>query len=569
MKIVYSLLLALMLPWNSAVLLGETSSPGLPRMPLRILEEMPIQHGGRKKPLYAFAIDQWRSISGSSRWEDPETGEKWTPMQAVVDLWLRPERWTSRRVILMDYIPLKQAVGYTGVDLERRHFSFEELTSNALLRKKSVEAAEIRKRDTQAPLSREQQAANQVAGRINLMQEMLSGTAFRWIPHPTMKEGTWATLENSGEVHSPGVVVPVLDSARRLSRAYEGGDVAAWEASVVEFEARVAALVPEFYPKQGVIHLEWLYKKGRPVTWAWFLYVLSFIALLATSMWGRAGGYKAGWILALGGLLLQTAGLVLRVWISGRPPVTNMYETVIWVSFIVVLSALIFEAIYRGRYFLLGALPLAVLSLILADTQPTILDGSIQPLVPVLRHNFWLVVHVLTIVSSYAPLALALGVAHIALGKMILGRPVPSELYQYVYRCLQIGVFLIGTGTILGGVWANYSWGRFWGWDPKETWALIAFLSYLAILHGRIAGWWGGFGMAVGSVLAFQSVVMAWYGVNFILGKGLHSYGFGTGGFPAVMAYVALELAFVGLALWCRYKRPLLLGTVHLTTNGH
>jgi ABC-type transport system involved in cytochrome c biogenesis permease subunit len=235
-----------------------------------------------------------------------------------------------------------------------------------------------------------------------------------------------------------------------------------------------------------------------------------------------------------------------------------MYETVIWVAFIAVLTALIFELRTRGRYFLMGAMPVAVLSLILADTQPTILDGAIHPLVPVLRHNFWLVVHVLTIVSSYAPLALALGVSHIALGKTILGRPVDNALYQYIYRCLQIGIFLLGTGTILGGVWANYSWGRFWGWDPKETWALIAFLSYLAILHGRIAGWWGGFGMAVGSFFAFQTVIMAWYGVNFVLGKGLHSYGFGTGGFPAVATFVVLELAFAGLALWCRYKGPLL-----------
>ena len=110
-------------------------------------------------------------------------------------------------------------------------------------------------------------------------------------------------------------------------------------------------------------------------------------------------------------------------------------------------------------------------------------------------------------------------------------------------------LLLLATGTILGGVWANYSWGRFWDWDPKETWALIALLGYLFLLHGRISGMWGGFGLAIGAVLAFLSVLMAWYGVNFVLGAGLHSYGFGTGGFPLVATYVGCELIFVTVAL--------------------
>jgi ABC-type transport system involved in cytochrome c biogenesis permease subunit len=115
-------------------------------------------------------------------------------------------------------------------------------------------------------------------------------------------------------------------------------------------------------------------------------------------------------------------------------------------------------------------------------------------------------------------------------------------------------VLLLATGTILGGVWANYSWGRFWDWDPKETWALTALLGYLFLLHGRISGLWGGFGLAVGSVIAFMSVLMAWYGVNFVLGAGLHSYGFGAGGFPLVITFVAFELLFV-LVAFLRKRR--------------
>jgi ABC-type transport system involved in cytochrome c biogenesis permease subunit len=176
------------------------------------------------------------------------------------------------------------------------------------------------------------------------------------------------------------------------------------------------------------------------------------------------------------------------------------------------------------------------------------LDRSINPLVPVLRDNFWLTTHVLTITLSYAAFALALGIAHIALGKVIKGGKPEASLYNYLYRTLQIGVLLLATGTILGGVWANYSWGRFWDWDPKETWALITLLGYLIVLHGRIAGKWAGFGMAMGAVLAFQGVLMAWYGVNFVLGVGLHSYGFGTGGFGWALLFVTAEIGFVLLA---------------------
>ena len=249
------------------------------------------------------------------------------------------------------------------------------------------------------------------------------------------------------------------------------------------------------------------------------------------------GGYAAAWVLAGRWISAADSRICRSIAIAGRPPVTNMYESVVWVAFGTIFFALVFEAIYRSRYFLLGAVPVAVVSLILADTQTLALDRSINPLVPVLRDNFWLTTHVLTITLSYAAFALALGnwPHRLAQGYQREQRLRPS-LYNYLYRTLQVGVLLLATGTILGGVWANYSWGRFWDWDPKETWALITLLGYLIVLHGRIAGKWAGFGMAVGAVLAFQGVLMAWYGVNFVLGVGLHSYGFGTGGFVWALA---------------------------------
>jgi ABC-type transport system involved in cytochrome c biogenesis permease subunit len=211
---------------------------------------------------------------------------------------------------------------------------------------------------------------------------------------------------------------------------------------------------------------------------------------------------------------------------------------------------------------------------------PSVLDESFSPLQPVLRSNFWLTVHVLTIVSSYAAGILALGIGLIALSVYIFGtyrdpvalkaaggyRPAGHEeeegshltrrppamiapLAQYAYRAIQVAVLLLATGTILGGIWADRSWGRFWGWDPKEVWALVSLLVYLAILHGRFAGWFNNFGLIAGTVLGASTIVMSWYGVNFVLPKlapdgmvGLHSYGSGAGGLPQVASFV--------IALW-------------------
>jgi ABC-type transport system involved in cytochrome c biogenesis permease subunit len=369
--------------------------------------------------------------------------------------------------------------------------------------------------------------------RLAELESLASGAAFRVIPNAARTDGPWSPA-------SPVLLEP-------LASAYKAGDASAFEVAATTFASEVAAMHPDFHPPAWRMNLETLYQQAHPIRWAWILYLGT---LLVLALAGRTrGGYVAGWILALAGFGMQVAGFAARVLISGRPPVTNMYESVLWVAFGTVLFALIFEAIYRSRVLLMAACPVAIVSLILADSQPASLDRSIHPLVPVLRDNFWLTTHVLTITLSYAAFALALALGHIILWSVIRGRNFYPALANYLYRVLQVGVLLLAVGTILGGVWANYSWGRFWDWDPKEVWALVTLLAYLFVLHGRIAGKWAGFGMAVGAVLCFLSVLMAWYGVNFVLGVGLHSYGFGSGGFGYALAFVIAESAFVALAV--------------------
>jgi ABC-type transport system involved in cytochrome c biogenesis permease subunit len=509
-------------------------APAIRAMDLSPLEQIPIQEGGRKKPYLVFAQESLLGLSGKTTIKVDD--RKRDAMDVITTFWLNPQGWAGKQILLVNNKQLKEAA---GLPLDRKLFSYEELVTNKTLLGLLNEAQAQRARPGNQRLSGLPKAAAEVGLRMAEFESLVNGSIFRFVANPAGAEQTWAVARES-------TVMP-------LHVAFLAGDEAGFAKAAAAFREAMAGVQPQFQPPTWKIRLETIYQKIHPFGWAWKFYVAAGIALLVLS---SRPGYTTAWVLAGAGFLLQAGGFVARILISGRGPVTNMYESVIWVAFGAVFFALIFESIYRSRYFLLGALPVAVVSLILADTQPAALNPAINPLVPVLRDNFWLSTHVTCITLSYAAFALALGIGHIVLGKVIAGRKPDSTIYNHLYRALQVGVLLLAAGTILGAVWANYSWGRFWDWDPKETWALITLLGYLFVLHGRIAGKWGGFGMAVGSVLAFQGVLMAWYGVNFVLGVGLHSYGFGTGGFGWAALFVVLEFAFVTLALMRKKKSP-------------
>jgi len=500
------------------------------------LESLVIQEGGRKKPYLVFTEETLRSLSGKTALN--MDGQKQDAMTVITGFWMSPDvSWKAKQLILVSNLPLRK---HLSLEPARKLYSWNELTSNDALSKEITAGVETRRRDPRAKLVGLQKEASDVGMRMGLFESLLKGDDFKIIA--PLSGSDWLTTAQLDPTEGKNII----DSVHSMRSAWTHLDPSRFDeaaTSLLGLQKQVGGL-----PSDWKISLEVVYQKAHPFRWAWILYAAAgIVLLLSRNSWERRG-YQLAWVLAGSGFLIQAAGLLSRVLIAGRPPVTNMYESVIWVAFGTILFALIFETIYRAGSFLLGAVPVAVASLILADSQPVILDHSIHPLTPVLRDNFWLSTHVLSITLSYAAFALSLGVAHVALAQIIAGRKPTAILYTYLYKTLQVGVLLLTTGTILGGVWANYSWGRFWDWDPKETWALTALLGYLFLLHGRISGLWGGFGLAVGSVIAFMSVLMAWYGVNFVLGAGLHSYGFGTGGFPLVATFVGCELLFVAIA---------------------
>jgi ABC-type transport system involved in cytochrome c biogenesis permease subunit len=496
------------------------------------LDQLPVQDGGRKKPYLVFAEESLLSMSGATSLAID--GRRQPAEEIITGIWLSPDQWSSKPLILISNVPLKQAL---GLDPKSKWFAPAELAGNPAFLGMLQSVDMKRRPGSGAKLAGFDKQVDLVGQRLEAFEALRRGESYHVVANPAGAGATWGTLPPD----DPALVA--------LRAAVQSGDEGKFSQAAEALKAQLAAQSPQFQPSVWKISLETIYQKVHPFRWAWILYLTAGIILAVTSVRGRKIGYILGWLLAGTGALFQIAGFASRILIAGRPPVSNMYESIIWVAFGAVLFALIFEAIHRGRYFLLGATFAAVLPLVLADYQPMVLDPSLHPLVPVLQSNFWLSTHVLVITLSYAAFLLALGVGHIALGKVVLGRNPSAALYNYIYRTLQVGVLLLAIGTVLGAVWANYSWGRFWDWDPKETWALTALLVYLFVLHGRIAGAWGGFGLAVGSVLAFQSILMAWYGVNFVLGTGMHSYGFGSGGFGYAAGFVAVELAFVAAAV--------------------
>jgi ABC-type transport system involved in cytochrome c biogenesis permease subunit len=353
----------------------------------------------------------------------------------------------------------------------------------------------------------------------------------------------------------------VQNLLRKARAAYQQNDGEMFNQIADEFKSALRVLGEELgeYPSESLIDLEVAYNHWVPFRFAWVLMLLAALSMMLHMGLGWRI-FSVGALVAYGlALTAMAVGFALRTAISGRPPVSNMYESVIYVGFGVAIFGLIFELIYRTKYILTAAAAVSTIALVLADNCPAILDPSLRPLEPVLRSNFWLILHVMTITLSYAAFALAMGIANITLGYFLAGsdnQNAIAALNRFTYKAIQVGVLLLAAGTILGGVWADYSWGRFWGWDPKEVWALVALLGYLCVLHARYAGWVGQRGLAALSVACFALVVMAWYGVNFVLGAGLHSYGFGDGGAGWVYTAVFLQLLYAGFAFWRSRPQP-------------
>jgi len=301
------------------------------------------------------------------------------------------------------------------------------------------------------------------------------------------------------------------------------------------------------------IELELLYNALNPFIKAQLFYVLSLIALIFAYIQRRQQAYKASSILLWTAFALHSLGIVLRVLILQRPPVTNLYETFIFVSWICV--AIGFCLSYLEKNSLTGKL-LSLISgfLLLMISGKFASDGdTMKVLIAVLDSNFWLSTHVICVTIGYAGVFAAGVVGHIYL--------VQKKFFQelnistgLILGMLGFGLCFSFLGTVLGGIWADQSWGRFWGWDPKENGALLIILWTAMIFHARLGALIRDEGLAVLSVLGCIVVMISWFGIN-LLGVGLHSYGFTSGIATGFFAYLAFELIFLAVVFGFKFKK--------------
>jgi ABC-type transport system involved in cytochrome c biogenesis permease subunit len=285
------------------------------------------------------------------------------------------------------------------------------------------------------------------------------------------------------------------------------------------------------------------------------LYVLALLVLFVS--WLRWGDVlrPAAFGFLVGGTIVHTLGLVSRVILQGRPPVTNLYSSAVFVGWGAVVLGVILEKLYKKGFGTAVAAASGFASLIVAHHLSA--DGDTMEMMrAVLDSNFWLATHVVTITIGYSGTFLA---GAIAIGWTIREHVAPrlepatgKALSSMVYGVICFALFFSFLGTVLGGIWADQSWGRFWGWDPKENGALLIVLWNAIILHAR----WGGFVRERGimAMAIFGNVItsLSWFGVN-MLGVGLHSYGFMDKAFWALASFDGTQLALMAVALLPRH----------------
>lgn len=266
-----------------------------------------------------------------------------------------------------------------------------------------------------------------------------------------------------------------------------------------------------------------------------FVYFASFILYLLMMVMGKEAVGRLASILTVGALIAHTFAIILR-WVEsyrfdiGHAPLSNFYESLIFFAWAIVLLYVLIE--WRTKNRSIGTFASLLAVLIMAYASFSGVDSRIQPLVPVLKSN-WLITHVITCFIGYAAFGIAFCLSLMYLlktldsskMKSIFLKAIPDSdiLEELNYQMIIIGFILLTLGIITGAVWAHSAWGRYWGWDPKETWSLITWLVYAAVLHSRMMRGWRGKKMAILSIIGFSCVIFTYLGVNFIL-SGLHSY---------------------------------------------
>lgn len=593
----YILLLFLILFSMPAVAKNGTT------LDLKTFETLPVQHGGRIKPIDSFSKTMLQTISGSESVDGLQSASwlaevLFAPAKAIERPIFRlfkpdiinlpaqkrlfsyseiapaltakselitklattdPAKWSADQVELMRIhensllftqllrsfsmlLPLNLDIPQE-VRAELPARDFITLESYRGLSKKiddRVQAIVKKKGSDLSKFTAKEQALAAFSFEMKTIEAgAQNNILFRIIP------GSWGEGEKS-TWFSPWALIqqgqgspeaaPYLDSWRSMAHAFIENDTGRWNQSV-----RQAHETAKTFAKTETTQMELAYNKFHPLTLALLLY---FAAVLLFSLHAIFPANALS-VLAIASTVLgccaHALAITLRILVLERPPVGTLYESILFVAFICVLCGLVYEYFRRDKAGLLAAGASGTFLLFIAKSFTG--EDNMQVLVAVLNTNFWLATHVLCITIGYAWCLFASFLAHLWLFRKATGKD-ETTLTIPVKMISLIALLFTATGTILGGIWADQSWGRFWGWDPKENGALLIVLWLLWALHARIAQQINDkLFMALISALSII-VGIAWFGVN-LLNVGLHSYGFISGVATSLGLFCAIELALI------------------------
>ena len=508
---------------------------------------------GRTKPLFTLSNDIIRKVVRENKY-----GE-YTPMQVFLGLYLDFPSWKDEPLIKISNPDLQKMIGVAG-----NYAAFADIvdidgTGNYKL------AGVVNEAYAKAPAERSKldKEIMKVDERVNIVYMVYKGDFMKVFPlrDSTHNWGTWqdalVTAKNNEDSLYLSNIIPLLADALSSGNSATAIQISQ---SVAEYQKMFGGYV---LPSDSRTGAELLYYRMAIFEKLFPFYstvgLVMLIMLIVSVI--RGSSQKSVIIKVLGyllftGFLFHTFGLGLRWYISGHSPMSNGYESLLFISWVTIIAGFIFS---RKSFFAMAATAvLAGMSLMVAHLS--FMDPEITNLVPVLQ-SYWLTLHVSVITGSYGFLGMGAIIGLIVMiltalsnnkNRMTIAATI-DELTVINFKTMVLGLYFLTIGTFLGAVWANESWGRYWGWDPKETWSLITIIVYTLVTHSRmIPGMKDIFTFNLLSLFAFSSVLMTYFGVNYYL-SGLHSYASGDPVPVPVFVYIAVFL-LAALSVYAKVK---------------
>ncbi|MCC8359041.1 cytochrome c biogenesis protein [Salinimicrobium sediminilitoris] len=517
--------------------------------------------GGRMKPINTYSSELLRKLSKSDDYEGL------TSDQVMVSMTENPTVWYNVPIINVkkDNDSIRHIV---GVPEDQKHLAL----TNFFDREGNYKLGPYLERAYMASVPNQfEKDFIETDRRVNLLYNALQGKILRIFPIPEHENNKWVSYPEAAEAGFKGMdsvytrqILPMYFNALQIAK--ETGDYAQANELLSSIKGFQKKFGEEVIPSEKKIETEILYNKYdvfRNLFWMYMLAGVLMLIFVIVQIFKDSKIIRALIKLSTVSIIiffaLHTAGLIARWYISGHAPMSDAYESMIYVAW----ATMLFGLLFGRKSYLTIASTAFVTAMILMIAHWNWMDPSIANLQPVLD-SYWLMIHVSVIVGSYGPFTLGMILGAVALLLMIFTTKknkkrmdlTIKEITIITEMALTIGLVMLTIGNFLGGQWANESWGRYWGWDPKETWALVSIMVYAFVIHMRLvpgmrSRWLFNF-MAV---ISFASIMMTYFGVNFYL-SGLHSYASGDKVItPDFIYYSVAVVALLGAVSYWRFTK--------------